>query len=197
MTQTMDFDVANARDYDPTDFEIDASQVIARPKRTPKDIETEKRVCEQLRLVGNALTCKFDLSQKTARIISKGTKGFVAHRFTSVAGGPKVAGTQLSGALKLDRYLSYRLRDDIFALCAIATWEDPQGFVRFQVLGPKSSMKNVWTPFETLRSGIQKAPNSRLKVGGCSHEDIFSAWRHLDDIFSNSAVRRFSSPNLL
>lgn len=195
--RTENFDDFTPRDYNPTDFQIGPIEVIVRPKRAPEDNATATDICQQLRLIGNALASKYDLSKATARIISKGTKGFVAHRFTSLSGDPKVGGAQFSGEFKLDRYVSYRIRDDIYALSAVATWDDPAGAVRFQVFAPKSQMRKGWKSFENLRPGIRADLVPKLKVGGCEHTDIFLAWKQLDELLSKVAVKRVGHASLL
>ena len=195
--RTENFDDFTPRDYNPTDFQIGPIEVSVAPKRTPEDKAIAFEICQQMRLIGNALASKYDLSKATAKIISKGTKGFFAHRFTSLSGDPKVGGAQFSGNFKLDRYISYRIRDDVYALCAVATWDDPAGAVRFQVLAPKSVLKKQWKPFETLRPRIRADLIPTLKVGGCEHPDIFSAWKHLDELLSHVAVKRVAHSSLL
>lgn len=197
MVLTADSDSFDPRDYNPTDFPIGPLAVIVRPKRAPEDIATAAYVCQQLRLIGNALASKYDLSRETARIISKGAKGFVAHRFTSLSGDPKVGGAQFAGYFKLDRYISYRIRDDVFALSAISTWKDGAGDVKFQVLSPRSILKKKWKSFETLRPGICAELIPKFEVGGCEHTDIFSAWEHLDELLSRVAVKRVAHASLL
>jgi hypothetical protein len=167
-----------------------ADTTAPKNKRSKVDIDAQIVVCKQLRLIGGALACKYDLSKATARLLSKGTKGFYAHKFTSDSGDPKIGGAQLTGALKLDRYISYRVRNDVFALSAVASFDDEPGAVQFQVLGPKALMKGHWQPFQTLRPTLAEEHLPKLDLGGCIHTDIFDAWEHLDLLLSHAAVKR-------
>lgn len=203
--RTENFDDFNPRNFNPADFQLGTltPEVPSRQnskksiQRTDADRTAAAYACLQLRLIGEALASKYDLSKATAKIISKGTKGFVAHRFTGVSGEPKVGGAQFAGEFKLDRYISYRIRDDVFALSAIATKDDAPGVVRFQVFAPKSLLKKEWQSFEALRPTLRSDLIPKLKVGGREHADIFSAWQELDELLSKSAVKRITHASLI
>lgn len=161
-----------------------------RRERTDDDRNAADLACMQLRMIGDALASKYDLTKTTARLLSKSSKKFHAHIFTSRTGDPKVGGSQRAGQLLLDYYISYRVRDEIYALSIVTYMDDPHGYLRYQVLSPRKSSNKTWIPLDKLRPDIWGSILPSLDVGGCAHTDIFSAWEHLDELLSKVAVRR-------
>lgn len=105
--------------------------------------------------VANQLEAKYDLSQEKARQLSEGTKRFIPHRLTDSKGSAKVGGAQKSGVVVFDRYISYRLKDEIYALIALLYEGDDMGNVVYQVIGPKSILTNA-APINEQRAYLKQ-----------------------------------------
>jgi hypothetical protein len=65
-------------------------------------------------------------------------------------GNAKTGGAQKAGRVVFDRYISYRLRDDNYALVGILLDGDDEAGVRYQVLGPSTILTN-FKPLNELR----------------------------------------------
>ena len=114
-----------------------------RVVRTTVARELEKDAVELLIQLSNQLSAKYDLSKETATAQSAGTKRFIAHELTDKRGKPKVGGAQKSGRVVFDRYLSYRIKSQIYAILAILIdGDDPKG-VRYHVVGPTDILSNA------------------------------------------------------
>lgn len=93
--------------------------------------------------LANQLTSRYDLSSEKARVLSEGTKRFIPHRLTDAKGSAKVGGAQKSGLVVFDRYISYRLKDQIYALLALLREGDDVANVQYQVVGPMEILTNA------------------------------------------------------
>jgi hypothetical protein len=114
----------------PEGFEKVARSAIAR--------SLERDVVDLLVQLAGKLHELYDLSTEKARHLSEGTKRFIPHRLTDSKGSAKVGGAQKSGIVVFDRYISYRLKDQIYALiCLLANGDDASG-VQYQVIGPQN-----------------------------------------------------------
>jgi hypothetical protein len=93
--------------------------------------------------LANQLMSRYDLSSEKARALSEGTKRFIPHRLTDAKGSAKVGGAQKSGLVVFDRYISYRLKDQIYALLALLREGDDVTNVQYQVVGPQEILTNA------------------------------------------------------
>jgi len=89
------------------------------------------------------LDATYDLSSEKARHLSVGTKRFQPHRLLNSTGSAKVGGAQRAGVVVFDRYISYRLKDELYALICLLTSGDVLSRIQFQVVGPKSILTNA------------------------------------------------------
>lgn len=89
------------------------------------------------------LATRYDLNPEKARVLSEGTKRFIPHRLTDAKGSAKVGGAQKSGLVVFDRYISYRLKDQIYALLALLREGDDVTNVQYQVVGPVEILTNA------------------------------------------------------
>lgn len=103
----------------------------------------ERDAVDSLAQLANRLITNYDLSPEKARVLSEGTKRFIPHRLTDAKGSAKVGGAQKSGLVVFDRYISYRLKDQIFALLALLREGDDVTNVQYQVVGPKEILTNA------------------------------------------------------
>lgn len=116
------------------------------PSRLPEGFERvvrtaiarslEKDVAHLLVQLANMLQTTFDFSTEKARALSVDAKRFQPHRLLNANGSAKVGGAQRAGVVVFDRYISYRLNDQIFALLATLQHGDDVSGVKYQVAGP-------------------------------------------------------------
>ena len=90
-----------------------------RVARTAVGKSLESDVSELLVGVAKELAAKYDLGPEKARSLSLGTKRFIPHKLLDKKGNAKTGGAQKAGRVVFDRYISYRLRDDNYALVGI------------------------------------------------------------------------------
>lgn len=103
----------------------------------------ERDAVDLLVHLADQLTSRYDLSSERARALSEGTKRFIPHRLTDAKGSAKVGGAQKSGLVVFDRYISYRLKGQIYALLALLREGDDVTNVQYQVVGPKEILTNA------------------------------------------------------
>lgn len=103
----------------------------------------ERDAVDLLVHLADQLTSRYDLSSERARALSEGTKRFIPHRLTDAKGNAKVGGAQKSGLVVFDRYISYRLKGQIYALLALLREGDDVANVQYQVVGPKEILTNA------------------------------------------------------
>lgn len=115
----------------------------------------ERDVVDLLVQLAIRLNEKYDLSRERARALSTDTKRFIPHRLTDAKGSAKVGGAQKSGLVVFDRYISYRLGNQIYALLALLQEGDDVSNVQYQVVGPTSILSNA-RPISELRPYLPK-----------------------------------------
>lgn len=138
---------------------------FVRVARTVVGKRLELDVVELLVETGNKLLGKYDLSTEKARSLSLGIKGFRPHTFLDSKGSAKVGGAQKQGRVIFDRYISYRLRDEVYALLGILLEGEEQIGVRYQVLGPERLLTN-YRPLNEIRPYLLDGESIGISPGG-------------------------------
>ena len=136
--------------------------------RVPRSAEgklKEAEVSTRLVEVALRLSDRFDFSAETARSLSEGHTGFIPHQLLDSKGKAKTGGAQKAGRVVFDRYISYRLRDDVFALLGLHLTEDDEAGVRYQVLGPATMLTNFKAVTE-LRPYLMDGERIGVSSGG-------------------------------
>jgi hypothetical protein len=110
----------------------------------------EADVSQLLVEVAKKLSNRFDFSTEKARELSIGYKRFIPHKLLDSKGRAKTGGAQKAGRVVFDKYISYRLQNDIFALIGILISEEDEVGVRYQVFGPSTILTN-FKPLNELR----------------------------------------------
>jgi hypothetical protein len=132
----------------------------AKPRRAAKPRtglkEFEHEVSARIAEVGRAMAEKYDLSEDTAKARSAGVKGFKAHRLLDSKGSAKLGGHQRSGAVAVDRYISYRRGNDVVSLGVWLLKDSPVESHEFHVIAP-SSMIEAGRPLAEVRAGFEAA----------------------------------------
>jgi hypothetical protein len=133
--------------------------------RTAVSKMLEKDVCELLEDFANELSTKYDFGAEKARSLSVDTKRFAPHELLAAKGKAKTGGFQKSGRVVFDRYISYRLKNDVYALvCLLIDGEDESG-VRYLVLGSPNVLPN-FRPLQELRPELLDGEKIGLSAGG-------------------------------
>jgi hypothetical protein len=142
--------------------------------RTAVSKMLEKDVCEQLLGFANELLLKYDFSPEKARSLSTDTKRFSPQKLLGAKSKPKTGGFQKSGRVVFDRYISYRLKTDVYALvCLLINGEDETG-VRYLVLGSPSVLPN-FKPLQQLRPELMDGEKIGLSAGGEAFDNFKEA----------------------
>lgn len=147
-----------------------------KPKREAKPRselkEFEHQMAEQIAAVGKEVAGKYDLSEATAKAKSAGVKGFKAHKLLDSKGFAKLGGHQRNGAVAIDRYISYRLGNNIVTLGVWLPKDQASEAHEFHVTAPATALANG-RPIPEVRPGAE----SDLQTGhvAVTFKDLQSA----------------------
>lgn len=136
--------------------------------RTAQDKREEKQSAYLLEMLAVRLLERFDLSKETAKRLSAGTKGFIAHSFVGKNGIAKVGGGQKTNDLVFSRYISYRLRDET---CHLNIVKFPnQNRIIYEVMGSDCFFTEP-KPISEMRPYLKEGE----RIG------IYDCGQHFDD----------------
>lgn len=138
---------------------------FVRVTRSDRSKLKEADVSHLLVELANKLSLRFDFSAEKARTLSVGRKRFIPHKLLDSKGKAKTGGAQKAGRVVFDKYISYRLQDDVFALLGILFNEEDEPGVRFQVLGPPTILTN-FRPINELRPYLLDGEKIGISPGG-------------------------------
>lgn len=138
---------------------------FVRIHRSEEGKRKEADVSHLLVEVAAKLSERFDFSTEKARALSVGAKRFIPHKLLDAKGKAKTGGAQKAGRVVFDRYISYRLRDDVFALLGILLSEEDGVGVRYQVLGPATILSN-FKPLNEIRPYLLDGEKIGITPGG-------------------------------
>ena len=144
---------------------------ISKVVRTAVVKKAEKDVNELLVTFANELLLAYDLSPQTASALSEGSKGFRIHELLS-DGDSKCGAAQTVGLAAFDRFISYRLKDEAFALLCLLTTADDADGVQYQVFGPKRLLDN-FIPLAEIRP----FPLTEIDIGIYTGGEAFSTFK--------------------
>ena len=151
--------------------------------KTSVEKKLESDVDELLVKFANELIAIYDFSVSKATELSEGTKGFKAHELLNGKGVSKVGAAQTVGLVAFDRFISYRVKDEAFALlCLLPNAHDADG-VRYQVFGPKRLL-DKFIPLDELRPYPLTEVNIGIYTGGeayLSFQEAANRYRWLID----------------
>lgn len=125
----------------------------AKPRSELKEFEFQ--VSEQLARVGKDVAGRYDLSPETAKARSEGVKGFKAHRLLDSKGFAKLGGHQRNGTVAVDRYISYRVGNNVVTLGVWLPKDQPVEAHEFHVSAPASMIEDG-KPFSEIRPGLEE-----------------------------------------
>lgn len=135
-------------------------------------------LAEKMGIFAIQLNSEVDLSKETARNLSSGIKGFVAHSLIDSKGRAKVGGAELNGALTFDRILTYRIRNMTVGLNVFLEKGKKIEDVRYQVSGPKFILVEG-LPIQ------QSGRFSFFRPRKGTEEDIFQEYNNLEEALEN------------
>jgi hypothetical protein len=101
-----------------SDKEIASRPIKASRRRSARTLtvdqqrSAEAEAAAQLTALAKTLNSRFDLTAATAKRLSVGTKGFRAVELLGKNGTAKIGGMKLKGVIAIDRYISYRCKND-------------------------------------------------------------------------------------
>jgi hypothetical protein len=151
---------------------------FVRATRTAVSKRLELDVVEMLVTTANRLLGKYDVSTEKARSLSLDSKRFIPHALLDRKGSAKVGGAQKQGRVVFDRYISYRLRDEVYALLGILLDGEDQTGVRYQVMGPERLLEN-YRPLRELRPYLMDGEPIGISPGG----EEFSTYKEAEARF--------------
>jgi hypothetical protein len=138
---------------------------FVRVTRSDRSKIKEADVSHLLVELANMISLRFDFSTEKARALSVGHKRFIPHKLLDSKGKAKTGGAQKAGRVVFDRYISYRLQDEVFALLGILFNEEDEMGVRYQVLGPSTILTN-FKPLNDLRPYLMDGEKIGITPGG-------------------------------
>lgn len=103
--------------------------------------------------LGKTLLQTYDLSEETARKLSEDVKGFRPHNLLGKNGKAKTGGARKKGNNKLDEYISYRLKDDVYILSLIQFKDDADDYYRYHVYASEELVEGA-KDIKTIRPDI-------------------------------------------
>ena len=129
--------------------------------RAPSIVAAEKELDASLERLGKSLLEKYDLSPKTAKKLSGDSK-YHPHTFS---GKPKVGGAKLLGRVAVNKALSYRLKEDVFAIGGVIEFNEPAENISFMVLAPEEFLSNPSSLMELIPSLKEEDDLGNISVG--------------------------------
>ncbi len=123
------------------DEEIASRPIKASRKRSTRTLSADEQrnaeteAAAQLTALAKILNSRYDLTAATAKRQSVGTKGFRAVELLGKNGTAKIGGMKLKGVLAIDRYISYRCRNDRLSLGYILLKDKSAEEARWVVTG--------------------------------------------------------------
>jgi len=139
-------------------FQLPEGFIKATRNSRSKRLESEAD--SALVTLAKELLDAFDLSAKTAKQLSEGVKGFKAHELLSAKGVSKSGAAQTLGVVAFDRFISYRLKDEAYALLCLLVDSEESANIQYQVFGPQRLLDRYVT-LEELRP----YPMDQISIG--------------------------------
>lgn len=125
----------------------------------------ENDAVEMLVSLAHKLQETYNFDPEKARGLSSGTKNFIPHKLLDAKGKAKVGGAQKAGRVAFDRYISYRLKDEVYALLAILFDSNEESHVKYQVFGPARLLDN-FAPLSDVRPYLLDDEVIGISAGG-------------------------------
>ena len=111
-------------------------------------------------------------------MLSEGTKGFKAHELLSAKGVSKAGAAQTLGLVAFDRFISYRLKDEAYALLCLLVDSDESTSVQYQVFGPQRLL-DKFVPLQELRP----YPMNQVSIGIYTGGEAYTTFNEASERF--------------
>jgi hypothetical protein len=132
--------------------------------RTTHTRTAEHNAAEALQEVALGMLSTYNLIPAVAKTLSVGVKKFMPHALLNKGGKAKVGGDQRKGLLIFDRYISFRVQNEVCNLSVIMSPEGG-GTVHYQVLGGDPNADGA-VPTTQLRPHLEPESISPLVCVG-------------------------------
>ena len=153
--------------------------------------EFEKQACEVLRSFAFELEKKFDFSEERASLLSKKkNSNFRAHKFLSTSAQPKTGGKAKDGSYSIDRYISWRIYDNIYSLTIILGKEAPASEARYHIYAPQEDVGANYKPISDLRKHHDDNDELGLVKGGAEYKTLNEAMDAFEQLMYKVAPRK-------
>jgi hypothetical protein len=149
----------------------------------------EKEISADIGVFAQELALKYDLTPETATDRSKSTSRFIPHKLTQSNGTAKLGGLQRAGKCRMDRYVSYRLRDTVMSLHVFLARNAPDEALEYHVFGPAADISGGQT-IRDLRPGLADEKESKLLAWGKRFTDLNEAKAFFEVVIAKSATAR-------
>lgn len=171
---------------------LPASALVVRRKRPRAIVQLDARVTANLAGVANLLLRRFDLSEETARQASADTTGFRPQLLTDKHGSPRSGAAMKDGAMAIDRFISYRVRDSLASLAFHLRAEEPQQNGRYVVIATDDLLQ-AGVPLSEMAPasrdlGWSKESKERLRAQTAF--DFAEAEQRYEELIARLATRR-------
>jgi hypothetical protein len=162
----------------------------ARPASV-RDFETD--VAGRLVEIARRAAAQYDLSPDTARALSAGVKGFKPHGLLNSRCKAKTGGLQKKGICAVDRYISYRIREDIISLGVLLNRDESPSMARYQVLAPRALLPDP-RPIEAIRPGAAADHPISFERQGQTFSSLDEAATVFESVLAKVAPSRRLAP---
>ena len=151
----------------------------------------QKEVCESLKSFAFDLEKKFDFSIETAESFSKSKfSRFKVHQFLGANKDPKYGGGMKSGNYAVDRYISWRLYDDIYSLTILLAKDSPISETHYHVYAPQEALEGNYQPISELRLDLNEDDELGLVKGGIDYKTLNEAMDAYEQVMYKVAPRK-------
>ena len=161
-----------------------------RTARPDAERNAESEAAAKLEVYAKRLVASYDLSTETAKLLSKGVKKFRALDLLGKRGAAKVGQLQKEkDGLALERYISYRLREDHVCLAYILLKDRRVEDARWVVVGPSRLIPSAMKIVDQIE-GISAIPKAFAGDFGFVFESFEPAAHAFSDIIEQFAPPR-------
>jgi hypothetical protein len=187
---------SNAPIMELCELEITKRGVGVRPKRSRTGAAAadpmrarENELSAAIGAFALTLAARYDLDAETAKAQSTSTLRFQSHKLTQANGSAKLGGLQRAGKCRIDRYVSYRVRDIVVSLHIYLAKNAADDALEFQVFGPVELLTDGQNLAE-LRPQLAGEKEMKLFPWGKRFSDLKDAEAAFESVIAKTASPR-------
>lgn len=185
-----DFEMSKRPPLPKAPFKTSSTYEQPNHGRSQSVVETDKQTSLLLAEAILDIDKKYDLSKETAEKLSEGTPRFIAHNLLAADGRAKVGGARMKGRVAISNFVSYRLKNNVFALCIVLEHNKLPSATKYIVLAPQEYLKN-FTPIDNLIP-MEEDDNFGLVHGGEEFKSYDEALDSFTKIIEKVAPKRLN-----